>query len=271
MALGFPIRIENIYFKYKKLKNWIFKDTSLYVKPSEKILIIGPNGSGKSTLFKLITGLYIPDYGEIFLNEKAPHKLTWKERQLISVVSEHLVMPRWVKVKDYISSIGEIRGCNGVPYEIIEQLELSKYMERKISELSQGFKKRVALASAFICNPKLVILDEPVSNVDPPTIVTIGEFLENIRGPTLLVASHITINASWDKLIVISGGKLNEYKWSEAQLVYAEMKCVSGRIAGTFKLDKLFIYAKNDCKLENAQCLDPVLYLIKILKDKQKS
>ncbi|AAL81591.1 ABC transporter ATP-binding protein [Pyrococcus furiosus DSM 3638] len=125
-------------------------------------LVVGPNGSGKTTLIKILSKLTFPDSGEILVLGKKLEEI--KPNEITFAFEKTVFYPR-IKVGEYLKTLSEVRGCNNVE-EVIEKFELKQILNKRFSQLSQGFKRRFLVATAFIGNPKVIILDEPFSNVD---------------------------------------------------------------------------------------------------------
>ena len=168
--------------------------------------IIGPNGSGKTTFIKIMSNIIKPDFGKVKILGR--HYLDLKPGE-IGFAFEKTVFPGFVKVEDYLRTVGEIRG-NDNSNEIISLFQLEKVREKRFSELSQGYKRRFLVASAFVGFPRVVFLDEPFSNVDITARKIMMEvFMGLRRGVNVVIVSHVFTNVERiDSLVLLRNGRV---------------------------------------------------------------
>lgn len=197
--------MENVTKRFGKVV--AVENISMKVKYGELFVLAGPNGSGKSTLLNIITGFLKPNSGRVIVFNKPPNTLSAKERRKIGFLHESLGLPLNVKVSVYLDAVAEYRGCN-TAQEIIELLNLKTIINKKIGALSMGYKKRVGLAGALLCNPELVLLDEPYSNVDPETRELIDSILVDLRNKsTVIISTHVfpSIDHEYPIMLLMNG------------------------------------------------------------------
>jgi len=221
----FAVQTRGICFQYKKGRNQFnLKDIFLNLKYGEITAVIGENGNGKSTLLKLIAARLLPDGGEIAYDlldkKKYSHKDNVEIRKRIAYIPQRL--PVWDGlVKTNLQFIAAIKGLKGkenieeTDY-IINRLSLNKYQDYKWPELSGGFQMRYELANALVWHPKLLILDEPLANLD---LISQSLFLKdlkdiclNIRNPMAVIISsqHLDmIDNVADNIVFLKEGKLS--------------------------------------------------------------
>ncbi|MBL1142599.1 MAG: ABC transporter ATP-binding protein [Proteobacteria bacterium] len=190
------IDIDNVSFNYGMIP--VLKDISLKIHEDEFIGIIGPNGSGKSTLLKLILGLLKPDKGVIKkYNQKCQHK-----RHHIGYVPQHVNFARDFPVTvEEVVMMGHITTSSlffkfnkdevSSAMRAMQTLEIEDIAKRQIGSLSGGQLQRVLIARALVCQPNILILDEPTSNVDVRVEEDIFALLKNFsEHMTIIVVSH---------------------------------------------------------------------------------
>lgn len=192
------LKITNLSVKYGRLE--ALKNVSLTVSEGDYLGIIGPNGGGKTTLISAIIGAVSPDEGtvEIFGDKSArARRLLGYVPQFSGVSRDFPITAREVVATAFLknglhpfSSVGksDIKKAEG----FLERLDLAKLAERSVSDLSGGEFQRLLIARALASEPKMLVLDEPVSNVDPKSREMIYALLEklNKEGMTVLMVTH---------------------------------------------------------------------------------
>ncbi len=151
--------------------------------------LVGPNGSGKTTLFKLLLGFIFPDAGRIDLGGVA--------RTRIGYVPERPFLPPGFRVREYLSLCAELSGLSGHSLrESVElrlrQVELTQAAKMRIGALSKGMQQRLSLAAALVHDPPLLLLDEPMSGLDPAQQAAIRQLVISAHqaGKTILLSTH---------------------------------------------------------------------------------
>ncbi len=201
---------ENLHKSYGKVV--AVKGLNLKVNEGSIMGLIGPNGAGKTTTIKIILGLLRPDEGKVAVFGENP----WdnpKIREKIGVIYEKAYFPSHHKVLDYLK-----RTCRifGVPEsrarEVLELVDLDAY-EREIRGLSAGMLQKFAIAHALVHNPKLIIADEPASNLDPEARNSLLELILRLHKEedvTFLISSHILPELSrvCDSVAIIDKGRV---------------------------------------------------------------
>jgi len=200
-------------------------DVSFEVKPGQIIGLLGLNGAGKSTTLKCLAGLMAPSSGTITIDgvnlANAPKEL----RKKIGFLPENPPLYQDMTVSDFIVHVGQLNQMSAsdarkrLP-EVLKLTQLEGWENRLISTLSHGYQKRVGIAQTIIHNPSLVILDEPISGLDPAQIVEMREVIRGLREDrVILISSHnlTEISQTCDRLLVLQDGKLIA-EGSEAEL-----------------------------------------------------
>lgn len=205
------LKIDHVTKKFNNLT--ALKDLSLNLNSGEVLSLIGQNGAGKSTTFKLILNFIKANSGEISFNN---HKLSVKDLDEIGYMPEERGLYLDMTIQQQVIYFAELHNYNKnkalkqLNYWI-EKLEVKGYKNSKIKSLSKGNQQKVQLIASFIHNPKLLILDEPFSGLDPINseilIGAVQKLKEN--GTAIIFSSHDMRNVERlsDKLLLLSNGK----------------------------------------------------------------
>ena len=180
----------------KSWREFQIKDVNLEVRRGEYFVVMGPTGAGKTLLLQLIAGIHYPDSGKIILDDLDVTYLP-PERRSIGYVPQNYALFPHMPVKDNIGYGLKIRGYSKSKVEeevqeISVKLGINHLLERMVSTLSGGEQQRVALARALIIKPKILLLDEPLSALDPETREEIREYIKEIRKILKFTAIHVT-------------------------------------------------------------------------------
>ncbi len=197
-------------------------NVSLDVKKGEIFGILGPNGAGKSTLIKVVTGLVIPDSGDVTLNGLDFRRDKEKYMQSVGAQIETPVFfnkqSGWWNLK----YLADLQG--GLPdgriKDIVEVVGLSGRINSRVGTYSMGMRQRLGIAQAIMHKPEFLVLDEPINGLDPDGIVQVRELIRQLRddyGTTILFSSHILgeMQTLCDKVAFLSGGRLVAVKSRE--------------------------------------------------------
>jgi len=186
------------------------------IEQGEIVGILGLNGAGKTTTLRMLSCLLLPSAGRVTVGgvdvADDPHAV----RRLVGFLPEEPPLYREMTVRSFLTFAGELRGLSraeatGRLDEVLEITGTTEVRGQVIDHLSHGFRKRVGIAQAIIHRPPVVILDEPISGLDPVQIVEMRKLIRNLGGRhTVLVSSHILteISQTCDHLLVIQGGEL---------------------------------------------------------------
>ncbi|MBI3379866.1 ATP-binding cassette domain-containing protein [Candidatus Gottesmanbacteria bacterium] len=162
----------------------IIEDLTLAVKEKETLVLMGISGSGKTTLLLTILGILTPTKGKILLHEKDITMLPIEERNIGYLPQDYGLFPH-LNVSENIAYGLHVRGTSEQEQhtklkEMLTFVELEGYENRKIQELSGGQRQRVGLARALAINPSLLLLDEPLSNIDQVTKLEVATHMKNL-------------------------------------------------------------------------------------------
>ncbi len=229
------IEVKNLLKEYGEQK--AINNISFKVDKGEIVGFLGPNGAGKSTTMKIITGYLQQTGGEAFvcgINVSADPLASKKK---IGYLPELNALYYDMYVKEYLGFVAEVHQIKNQKSKIDEVIELTGLTvecQKKISQLSKGYKQRVGLAAALIHDPEVLILDEPTSGLDPNQIIEIREVIKKQgQNKTVLFSSHILqeVEAICDRVIIIHKGNLvaddklsNLRKTSSAEIVTVSFK-----------------------------------------------
>lgn len=189
-------------------------DISFTVNKGEIVGFLGPNGAGKSTTMKIITGFLQADNGVVKVCDIPVQTESLSTKKKIGYLPEANPLYLDMYVREYLSFVANVHGIQNAKAEIekvITTVGLTIEANKKIGQLSKGYKQRVGLAAALIHNPEVLILDEPTSGLDPNQIVEIREVIKNLgKNKTVLFSSHILqeVEAICDRVIIINKGNI---------------------------------------------------------------
>ena len=151
---------------------------SFTVKKGEIVGFLGPNGAGKSTTMKMLTGYVQADAGEASIGGLVVTENNNETKKKIGYLPESNPLYNEMYVREYLRFIGnihQVKSLETAVEKVIEMVGLKLESNKKIAQLSKGYKQRVGLAAALIHGPEVLILDEPTSGLDPNQIVEIRE------------------------------------------------------------------------------------------------
>ena len=184
------------------------------VNKGEIVGFLGPNGAGKSTTMKIITGYLPASTGTASVCGLPVIENCNQTKKKVGYLPEAnpLYFDMYVReYLDFVSNIHTVKNKNEKIEEIIKTVGLTVEANKKIGQLSKGYKQRVGLAAALIHDPEVLILDEPTSGLDPNQIVEIRELIKKLgENKTVLFSSHILqeVQAICDRVIIINKGKI---------------------------------------------------------------
>ena len=191
---------------------------SLNIKKGEIVGLLGPNGAGKSTLMKIITCYVESTSGEVIINNKNIREDHKKIKSEIGYLSENNPLYTYMYVKEYLEFSAKMHNVSNIKKkidEVILKTHITNEKHKKIKQLSKGYKQRVGLAAALIHDPKILILDEPTTGLDPNQLADIRKLIKDIGiNKTVLFSTHVLneVEKICDRVIVINKGNIIEDK-----------------------------------------------------------
>ena len=209
------LKVKNISKKFNSLI--AVNNITFEIEKNKVMGLLGPNGCGKTTTIGMMLGLITPTSGQIFINGIV---LDSKNRiELLSSMnfaSPYIELPKKLTVIQNLEVYARLYGVKEIKQrtsEMIEDLNLQKFLNKKTGELSSGQKNRVALAKSLINKPKLLFLDEPTASLDPDIGDFVREYIEKYKKEnelTILLASHNMkeVERLCDEIIMMKNGQI---------------------------------------------------------------
>lgn len=190
-------------------------DISFTASDNEIVGFLGPNGAGKSTTMKIITGYLAANSGEAVVNGINVSEAPVAAKRQIGYLPEGNPLYYEMYIREYLNFVGAIHHVkNGLKKRIEEVIDIAGLQpesNKKTGQLSKGYKQRVGLAAALLHDPKVLILDEPTTGLDPNQIVGIRQLIKDLgKNKTVLFSSHILqeVESVCDRIIIINKGKI---------------------------------------------------------------
>ncbi len=237
------IKLNNFSKSYSSKSAPAATDVSLTIPDGSITGLLGPNGSGKTTLIKAICGFHFPTEGSITISSPDGTFTTDDNPGLcmkyIGYVPEIPLLPKEMQVLDFLRYAAE---SHSIPEEeiekacnlVIKECSLEKFLNKKIRNLSKGQQQRVSFAQAIIHNPPNLMLDEPISGLDPAQILQMRDLIKKLaKTKAVLMSTHILqeVRSLCDNLCIMSAGKITA-DGTEEEIV---------KKAGTKSLEEAFI------------------------------
>ena len=192
-------------------------NVSIDIEDGWVVGLLGPNGAGKSTLMKIVTGYVSADAGSVRVCGHDIIEEPKVVRQLIGYLPEHNPLYTEMYVREYLEMVSGMYGVSDGSVrrkkadEMVEMTGLGREAHKKIGALSKGYRQRVGIAQALICDPKVVILDEPTTGLDPNQIVDIRQLIKELgKERTVVLSTHIMqeVEAVCDHLVILDRGDI---------------------------------------------------------------
>ncbi len=209
------IKIENLYKSYGDVK--AVQDLSFKIKEGELFAFLGVNGAGKSTTISVICGTLKKDSGKVYINGADIDKDLESIKSALGVVFQASALDKALTVKDNLIHRASLYGIVGKKAEeriseLTELLDFKDILSRTFGKLSGGQKRKVDIARALIHRPKILILDEPTTGLDPQTRSMLWKVIDELREKdkmTVLLTTHYMEEAAdADYVVIIDGGKV---------------------------------------------------------------
>lgn len=210
------IKVEHLTKKYGEFV--ALRDVSFELKEGEVVGLLGPNGAGKTTLLRIMVSFLKPSMGEVEIEGMSVNNslMEQKIKSKIGYLPEQAPLYEDMLVMEYLEFIGKMQGIDetkiaGKVEDVIKKCALGEKWNAEISTLSKGYRQRVGIAQALIHNPKIIILDEPTTGLDPKQRIEIRDLIKEIgKDRTVILSSHILseVQSTCSRVIIISRGKI---------------------------------------------------------------
>lgn len=208
-------------------------EVSFSIKKGEIVGFLGPNGAGKSTLMKILTGYLPADEGKAEIVGLDLENNLSEIQKRTGYLPEHNPLYTEMYVREFLNFVASVYkdASKNKVEEVIEMTGLKPEANKKIEQLSKGYRQRVGLAAALLHDPEVLILDEPTTGLDPNQLVEIRGLIKKIaQDKTIFLSTHIMqeVEAICDRVIIINKGeivadkKLEELRSHEEQVIFVE-------------------------------------------------
>ena len=208
------IEVKQLVKNYNEVK--AVKAIDFTINHGEVVGFLGANGAGKSTTLKILAGYLTPTAGEVYIDGLNIEHDSYEIKKIVGYLPESNPLYHEMYVYDLLKFTASTRNIFGNDFKqalqkVTNQCGLKDVIHKTVGECSKGYKQRVGLACAMIHDPKILILDEPVSGLDPNQIVEIRKLIKSLgKEKLVLMSSHILqeIEATVDRIIIIDHGKI---------------------------------------------------------------
>lgn len=206
------IQVEGLSKTYGQQK--AVDNISFQALPGKVLGFLGPNGAGKSTTMKMLTGYLQPTSGSASLGGFDTQQQSLEMRRILGYLPENTPLYTDMYVREFLSFVASTYQLDSAAIkvrEVIDRVGLGEEQHKKIAMLSKGYKQRVGLAQAIIHDPKILILDEPTTGLDPNQLTGIRELIKKLgKDKTVILSTHIMqeVEALCDQVVIINKGRI---------------------------------------------------------------
>ena len=208
------IKVQDLSKNYSDVQ--AVKSINFEIDDGEIVGFLGENGAGKTTTLKMLTGYLVPTKGNVEINDLNINDSALEIQKQIGYLPELNPLYPEMSVYEYLEFIARVRNITGKSFRealarVVERCGLQGVVHKLVSSCSKGYKQRIGLAGSMIHDPKILILDEPVTGLDPNQIVEIRELIKSLgREKLVLMSSHILqeIQATVDRIMIIHQGEI---------------------------------------------------------------
>lgn len=209
------IEVKNLTKRYSDIN--VVSELNFKTQSNQIIGFLGPNGAGKSTTMKMLAGVLMPTVGSILVNNIDVINNPIAAKCIIGFLPEENPLYKDMYIREVLSFEADLYKIKNKGQRINQVLELTALdteQNKKVYQLSKGYKQRLGLARAIIHDPEVLILDEPTSGLDPNQIIEIRNLIRTLSvNKTVFLSTHIMqeVEAICDEIIVINKGELKDH------------------------------------------------------------
>ena len=192
-------------------------DVSFRISPGEVVGFLGPNGAGKSTTLRMLTGVFPPTSGRALINGHDVVRDAIAARRSLGYLPERTALYSDMVVTDYLRFIADMKGLpardmTAAARQVMGQTGLERVSHRRIGDLSKGYRQRVGIAQALLGEPRVLILDEPSSGLDPEQVTDIRALIRSLGDArrTVVLSTHILpeVEMICSRVVIIARGRI---------------------------------------------------------------
>jgi ABC-2 type transport system ATP-binding protein len=208
------IEVQNITKYYGQV--CALDQVSFGVKKGEIVGLLGPNGSGKTTLMRILTGFFPPTEGRVTVAGLDVETSSLEVRRRLGYLPENVVLYPDMTVRAFLGFCVRVKASSAAARNrqverVLQECAITHMAHRLIGTLSKGYRQRVGLAQALLCDPEILILDEPTIGLDPHQVIEMRELIKGLGGKTtVLLSSHILheVGLTCQRVVIIDRGKI---------------------------------------------------------------
>ena len=251
------LSLKNISKKYKDKE--ILKNISFDIKEGELVCILGPSGCGKTTLLNIIGGFVSNFSGDVFLSDENINNIPPEKREIATVFQSYGLFTHKNVIENVSYGLKLLKIDKNMrkkrAQDMLEKVGLAGYEKKKIKELSGGEQQRVAIARSMVLNPKLLLLDEPLSNLDVHLRDVMRKEIKRIQkkfGVTMIIVTHDQEDAFKlaDRVIVINEGHIEQIGTPEELYKNPKNNFISSFIGENNIIDKNLIIRPEEISIK---------------------
>lgn len=237
------VQVKNLNVTYQNV--WAVQDISFSVAPGEILALIGPNGSGKTSTVECVEGLRKPDGGWIRVFGKDPWRHRSEVYRNMGVQLQETEYPLKIRVGELCRLFACFYDRPADWNALLAQMDLEEKRNRRVSKLSGGEKQRLSVLLSLMGRPKLIVLDELTTGLDPEARRQMWISFENIRnsGVSIVLVSHYLdeVEALADKILYLEKGKQQFFGTQQGFREYAKSRIPESEWDDAFSLEKLYL------------------------------
>ena len=208
------IEVHNVTKYYGQVR--ALHNVSFAVKKGEIVGLLGPNGSGKTTLMRILTGFFPPTDGKVVVAGLDVETSSLEVRRRLGYLPENVVLYPDMTVRAFLRFCVRIKAPSAAERHrqverVLHECALEHMAHRLMGTLSKGYRQRVGLAQALLCDPEILILDEPTIGLDPHQVIEMRELIKGLGGKTtVLLSSHILheVGLTCHRVVIIDKGNI---------------------------------------------------------------